>query len=73
MITVRNPAALDFETTQLIHVQIEAQDMGTLRLSTQTLVYMIVFLKFSISISDSNGFSSFLPFCWDDYDGTTRG
>ena len=38
MVTVRNSTALDFETTQIIHVQIEAQDMGTLRLSTQTLV-----------------------------------
>lgn len=39
MVTVRNSTALDFETTQIIHVQIEAQDMGTLRLSTQTLVW----------------------------------
>ena len=21
---------------------------------------------------ETNGFDSFLPFCWDDYDGTTR-
>ena len=38
IVVVRNSTALDFETTQIIHVQIEAQDMGTLQLSTQTLV-----------------------------------
>ena len=38
IVTVRNSTALDFEITQIIHVQIEAQDMGTLPLSTQTLV-----------------------------------